>query len=327
MGSKRAIPAATTVLGAILMMAGACGSDDAGRASSATSGPSSITMSATDDAPGDASGDPSGDPAEGSTASAGTATDTSGADDAPPADTGSEGGDTTTGEGAPFMMTDPLVDGTMGTALGGTFGPDGWTTTDRADRIVWELPRLVTGSVEFTVSGITLDLLPLEDHEIFAMYEGGWDIENPIGYNPEFRNNHYKSMIRIYGQPEVDRVGQQKLMWGLCPAGAPGYIEEGDCACATWFFEEPFGGDGNWDGSPQRMRVEWDGSVARLLRNDVMVVEIEYGSSGLQFGPQSLFASLGTSRPLEVGTAGMPVGATFSDVVIEGITGAEATCG
>lgn len=75
------------------------------------------------------------------------------------------------------------------------------------------------------------------------------------------------------------------------------------------------------------MRVDWDGSVARLLRNDAVVVEIEYGSSGLQFGPQALFASLGTSRPLEVGTAGMPVGATFSDVVIEGITGSEATCG
>ena len=322
MGGKPTILARSTALGALLAASSACGGDDGGRGAGTTSAAGTITSPVTGDG---TSG--------GSTAGPDTGADTSGADDAPPPMTSSDGpgesdgADTTTGEGVPFMMTDPLMDGTMGTAIGGTFGPDGWTTTDRADRIVWELPRLVTGSVEFTVSGITIDLLPLDDHEIFAMYEGGWDIEHPIGYNPEFRNNHYKSMIRIYGQPEVDRVGQQKLMWGLCPAGAPGYIEVGECACATWFFEEPFGGDGNWDGSPQRMRVEWDGSFARLLRNDALVVEIEYGSSGLQFGPQALFASLGTSRPLEVGTAGMPIGATFSDVVIEGITGAEATCG
>jgi hypothetical protein len=325
MSGKRTIGVGCMLLAGTLHTEAGCGGDDGGRGAGPTTGPSSATLPATD---GDGDGGSEGSAAD--TSSPATGEGSSAADDASPQTTSngeSDGGDTTTGEGVHYTLNDPLVDGTMGTAIGGTFGPEGWTTTDRSDRIVWELPRLVTGSVEFTVTGITIDLLPLADHEIFALYEGGWDIADPIGYNPEFRNNHYKSMIRVYGQPEVDRVGQQKLMWGLCPAGAPGYIVEGECACATWFFEEPFGGDGNWDGSPQRLRVEWDGSFARLLRNDALVVEIEYGSTGLQFAPQTLFASLGTSRPLEVDTAGMPVGATFSDVVIEGITGAEATCG
>ncbi|MCA9707367.1 MAG: hypothetical protein KDK70_16050 [Myxococcales bacterium] len=232
-----------------------------------------------------------------------------------------------TGEpfGEPFSMSDPLVDGTMGTAVGGSFGPEGWTITDRTDRLYWSLPRLVEGSIEFTVTGLTIDLMPLNDHEIFAMYEGGWGIEHPIAYNPEFRVNDYKSMIRIYGQAEVDRVGQVKLMWGLCPQGAPGYGID-TCACAS-FFEEPFGGDPAWDGTPQRLRVEWDALGSRLLRNGALVLDIDASASGLFFGPQALYASLGTPRPLDVDTAGMPVGATFSDVVIEGITGPEATCG
>jgi hypothetical protein len=301
------------VLVAVTLLACSGGGEGRERGSTLGSGPT------------DGSSEPGGQ-----TESAG---DTS-AGDTSAGDTSAGGNDTSTGEPTEttegseyFMMVDPLVDGTLGVAVGGAFGSEGWTTTDRTDRLHWALPRLVTGSVEFTVTGLTIDLMPSEDNEIFAMYEGGWDIEHPINYNPEFRNNHYKSMIRIYGLAEVERIGQQKLMFGLCPAGAPGYIEEGDCACATSFFEEPFGGDPTWDSSPQRLRVEWDGSHARYVRNDEVVLEIDYGSSGLHFGPRELYASLGTSRPTAVDTASMPIGITFSDVVIEGWTGAEAICG
>jgi hypothetical protein len=224
------------------------------------------------------------------------------------------------------MLNDPLVDGTMGPAVGGTFGPDGWTVTGNPDRIYWELPRLAEGSVEFTVTNMTLANLPLNDHEIFGLYEGGYDIEHPIPYNPEYRNNHYKSMIRIYVAAETKRAGQQKIMWGMCPAGAPGYIEADACACGTSFFEEPFGGDGNWSGGPERLRVEWGGGFTRYLRNDAVILEIDWSQSGLVFGPDGLYVSLGTPRPLDVAEASMPVGAVFSDVVIEGVTGPLATC-
>ena len=235
--------------------------------------------------------------------------------------------DSTTGEpegGEPFMMSDPLVDGTMGTPVGGSFGPSGWTTTDRADRIYWALPRLREGSFEFTVTGLTVDLMPLNDHEIFAMYEGGYGIEHPIGYAPEFRNNAYKSMIRIYGAAEGDRFGKQKIMWGMCPFGA-GY-HDGTCPCTTpqGFFEEPFGGDGTWDGTPQRLRIEWKDGITRYLRNGVEVLSIDWTASGLTFGPQELYVSLGNPRPEAVDTAAMPIGAIFADVVIEGWTGPES---
>ncbi len=243
---------------------------------------------------------------------------------------GATSGDATTGEPSEVVsLHDPLIGGTMGTALGGSFGDAGWTVTSRTDRIFWAVPRLVEGSVEFTLTGVTLANLPLNDHEVFAMYEGGHGIEHPIGYNPEFRNNAYKSMLRIYGTAEVGREGQQKLMWGLCPMGAPGY-HGGECPCAAppGFFDEPFGGDGSWDGSPQRLRIEWGGGVTRLLRNDAEVLAIDWASSGLAFAPAELYVSLGTSRAEEVNTAGMPIGAVFSDVLIEGWTGPEAaTCG
>ncbi len=301
---------------AALAGASACGTPE-GRDPSLTLGPATseggTTRASTSDADATANATEPGDTT--------VAPPTSGPTTAPSDES------TSTGDpgGEPFMMSDPLVDGTMGTAVGGSFGPGGWTTTDRTDRLYWALPRLAEGSVEFTVADLTVERMPLNDHEIFAMYDGGWGIEHPIAYNPWFRTNNYKSMIRIYGQAELDRIGQIKLMWGLCPQGDPGYIEDA-CACSS-FFEEPFGGDPTWDGSPQRMRVEWDASGSRLLRNDALVLEIDSSASGLGFGPQALYASLGNPRPLDVDTAGMPVGITFSDVVIEGITGAEASCG
>ena len=302
----------------------ACGDEVEGRDTDATagtlsgSGPMSATaMGSSDD---DGTSDDHGDT---------TAMTSSADDDAPStSDDGivDTGGDetTTTGEPEFFMMSDPLTGSTMGTALGGTFGPDGWTVTGNADRIYWALPRLAQGSVEFTMSNVTLANLPLADHEVFGLYEGGHGIEHPIGYNPEYRVNAYKSMIRIYGTAEPDRAGQQKIMWGMCPGGAPGYFDA--CPCAS-FFEEPFGGDGNWDGSPQRLRVEWGDGHTRYLRNGAVILDIDWSQSGLSFGPQALYVSIGTPRPEEVGDASMPIGAVFSDVVIEGMLGPEATCG
>ena len=95
-------------------------------------------------------------------------------------------------------------------------------------------------------------------------YEAGYDIQEPVPYSPEYRNNHYKCMIRIYGVNEPERTGAHKLMWGLCPSGAPGYDE---CGCASFFHEDYSGVGSVWDGSPVRFRVEWRGGVTRLFRN------------------------------------------------------------
>lgn len=221
-----------------------------------------------------------------------------------------------------FTLRDGLRGGTMGTASGGSFSAEGWTVTSKEDSIWYAVPRLGDGYVEFTVSGITRANLPLADHEIFSMYEAGYGITEPIRYAPEFRENHYKCLLRIYGAPEMGRVGQQKLMWGMCPSGSPGY---GACGCGS-FFEEPFGGDGTWDGTPQRMRIEWGGGQTRLLRNGAQAVVVRWAESGLRFGPESLHLMIGSSRNRAVADCGMPIGARFSDVVIAGNMTSRAAC-
>ena len=111
--------------------------------------------------------------------------------------------------------------------------------------------------------------------------------------------------------------------------GTPGYLEA-ECPCLNpvGFFEEPFGGDAGWDGSPQTLRVAWADGVTRYFRNDVEVLSIDWAGSGFSFGPQALYVSLGNPRPEEVDTAGMPIGAVFSNLVVEGWTGpVTPTCG
>lgn len=219
----------------------------------------------------------------------------------------------------PFHLDDSLRGSTSGHASGGSFGADGWTVTAATDRIWYALPRLASGYVEFTVAHVTPATLPLPDHEIFAMYEDGYGIGEPIAYSPAFRGNAYKVLVRIYGMVEPSRVGSMKLMWGMCPSGAPGYDA---CGCAS-FFDEPFANPGAWTGDPVRIRVEWGGGHSRLLRDGVEVVSVDW--TGFTFGPSDLHMMLGSPRN-DGGLSAMPLGATFSDLVVDGQQGPLATC-
>ncbi|MFO0714018.1 MAG: DNRLRE domain-containing protein [Sandaracinus sp.] len=220
---------------------------------------------------------------------------------------------------AQFHMEDSLRGSTMGNASGGTFGSEGWTVTGVSDRIWYALPTLVSGSIEVTVANISDANLPLPDHEIMAMYEAGYGIGEPIRYAPEFRANHYKTLVRIYGTAEPARTGAMKFMWGACPSGAPGYDA---CDCAS-FFEEPFGGTESWSGAPRRIRIEWGDGHSRLLRDGVELVSIDY--TGFSFAPSALHFMLGSPRN-DGGLSAMPIGAVFSDLVIDGTEGAVAMC-
>ncbi len=222
-----------------------------------------------------------------------------------------------------YQLDDSLKGSTVGHPVGGSIGANGWTVTNRTDRLWYSIPTLVSGSIEFTVTGLTTAGLISGDNELFAMYEDGYGMGEPIAYNPPLRDNYEKCMLRVYGPDDATRVGQQKLMWGICNGGDPGY---GTCPCATSFFDEPFGGDGNWDGSPQRIRIEWGSGHTRLLRNGGVVLDIDYSSTGLVYGPSEQHFSLGTARASEVGTAGMPTGIVFSDVSVSGTQGSGSVC-
>jgi hypothetical protein len=238
----------------------------------------------------------------------------------------SAGGSGGSGGTPPFDLSDPLTDGQpQGNVVGGSLGPTGWTVTAKTDRIWYALPRLVEGSIEFTVAGVTLANLDLADHEIFSLYDAGHGIPEPINYNPEFRDNHYKQLIRIYGQQVPERLGLQKFIMLMCPDGAPGY---GACQCPMSFYDGDgwWGGDGNWDGSPSVIKVTWGNGQSTYSRNGVDVWTNNYSTSGLAFGPAELHFTIGCPRHDAVGDAGMPIGATFSNVVVHGIEGPVETC-
>lgn len=237
--------------------------------------------------------------------------------------TGGSGGSGATG---PWSMTDSLKDGApKGNAVGGSYGPDGWTVTGKTDRIWYAIPRLVEGSIEFTVANITTANLDLADHEIFSMYDAGHGIAEPINYNPEFRDNHYKQLIRIYGQQVPERLGEQKFIMLMCPDGAPGY---GACACGKNFYDGDgwWGGNPVWDGSPSKIKITWGNGKATYSRDGVDVWTNDYSATGLSFGPSELHFTIGCARHDAIGDAGMPIGAVFSDVVVQGNQGAVGTC-
>lgn len=237
------------------------------------------------------------------------------------------GGSATGGTGAtgPFSLSDSLKGSTQGHAEGGSLGPTGWTVTKKEDILWYSLPRLVEGSIEFTVTNITTANLNLADHEIFALYDAGYGISEPINYNPEFRDNHYKQLIRIYGQQVPDRLGAQKFIMLMCPDGSPGY---GACKCAKSYYDGDgtWGGNTTWNGSPSKIKVTWGSGKATYSRDGVEVWTNDYSQSGLTFGPSELHFTIGCPRNAAISDAGMPIGAVFSDVVVTGTQGAVATC-
>jgi hypothetical protein len=115
-------------------------------------------------------------------------------------------------------------------------------------------------------------------------------------------------------------AGQQEMDWSNCAGGAS--ARDAVCPCSNGYFDRPLGGNGVWDGSGERIRVEWNAaSGARLLRNGVEVVSHTWPSTN-SFAPSVLHFSFGTSRSTVIPEAGLPVGAVFSDLVVEGTTGA-----
>ncbi len=179
-----------------------------------------------------------------------------------------------------FHLEDSLRGSTRGNLVGGVIMADGWHVTDRRDRVWYALPRLTSGSVEFTVTNLTMASLgDTADSEIFAMYEAGYGIAEPISYG-DFRENHYKCMLRLYGNGETAR-GSAEAHVGDVSLGGAGYDA---CGCAS-FSSEPFGNSGPWDGSAQRLRIEWGDGTTRYLRNGRVVVTIDWSQLGADLRP------------------------------------------
>ena len=66
-----------------------------------------------------------------------------------------------------YHLDDTLRGATTGVASGGTFGPDGWTTTAPTDRIYFAIPSASAGSIEFSVTNVTNASLFPGDNDVF----------------------------------------------------------------------------------------------------------------------------------------------------------------
>lgn len=212
-----------------------------------------------------------------------------------------------------YHLADSLRGGTAGNPVGGSFGPAGWTVTDRHDLIWFAIPTTPSsGSIEFAVSNITNASLFDGDNDVFTMYEAA-GLTEPIRYSPDFRADNYKAWVRLRTEPGMH--GLQKTTVALCPDSASSYGDT--CACGPFFVDEVTGGDSTWDGTPQPLRVEWGGGHVRCLRNGVVVNDIDYSATGCGWGPREMHFSIGSSRPGGVPYSGMPLGAVFSDLVVD----------
>lgn len=220
-----------------------------------------------------------------------------------------------------WSLDEPLNGSSTGQVQGGSFSADGWTTTGGEDAIIYAVPRLSSGWAQFTVTGLTVDKLNDVDHELFSMYDA-FELSEPIPYSPQFRNNDYKMVLRIYGQLEPSRTGAQKLLYSLCPDGGQVYSDGAPCPCPNYFNEEPFGGDQSWSGAPETIRIEWTATSAKYLRNGQEVHALDWSSTGFAWGPREQHVMIGCPRNT-IDTVAMPVGVTFSSFHIEGEEGPE----
>ncbi len=223
-----------------------------------------------------------------------------------------------------FHMTDSLKGSTQGHLVGGTIGANGWTVNTTTDRVWYAIPRLTKGSIEFTITNLDNTAFTYcADTELFSMYEAGFGMTEPVPYSPQYRNNHYKCFLRARGErtscgDPQQWAGQIKLQWGMCASGAPGYDA---CTAGAANEAEPFGGDPNWDGSAQRIRVAWGDGKTTYSRNGVVVVTVDWSGWNIDYGPSELHFMLGSPRPTAVGYSRVPVGAVYSDLVVDGTIG------
>ena len=241
---------------------------------------------------------------------------------------------------AAVYVDDPLTSPTHPGrgSKGGSFGAQGWTTTnaptDSSQDAVWyEIPdALESGSVQVTVTGLELGTtLAGSDHDLLVIYQAPTGQPEPVEYSPYFRNNDFKTFIRIFGTQETSRPGATKLELAFCPRGDPWWHDDACTAsCDQGGIAYAFGNDNDlgWDAAtPYTLRIEWSAGVMSFLRNGTFLGDVSFAGN---WSPQPLRVRIGTPRNDGVypGSVYMPAGLTFANLQVEGTPGAQTpACG
>ncbi len=223
--------------------------------------------------------------------------------------------------------------GVVAGARGGSFGTAGWTTTGDQDTIWFSIPAAIPrGRVEFNAVGLgIMTSLRGQEHDILAIY-GATDRAEPVMYNPWYRNNQFKVLVRIFGAMNscsgCQAVGASKLELAFCPAGGVGYNEgacPGSCVAAGYDFWQAYLGRGRDDG------VAWDPAVNYRFVVGWEPGRMSYtrgveGTSTLTFpgtyAPAALRVRIGSPSSERGPDTAMPRGVTFSNLLVVGEPGA-----
>jgi hypothetical protein len=156
------------------------------------------------------------------------------------------------------ILDEPLATGTSGERRGGTFTGDGWRADGHEDTIIFHVPTVSHGAIEFEIRGLFEDecRAGMEDKaELFHMYD--WtagDADNVYaGRTCEgYRNTPFKHFIRKAGCLEAfrNRDDSMEELWQLTCFDIAPNLREDDTAVLSWdpnhtyLFREEWGPDG-----------------------------------------------------------------------------------
>jgi MYXO-CTERM domain-containing protein len=232
--------------------------------------------------------------------------------------------------------TGGAVAGVTAGSSGGSFGPEGWTTTGDTDTVWWVIPATIPrGRLEVSATGLSIATsLRGQEHDLFGIY-GPVLREEPVPYNPWFRNNEFKILVRIFGDLNrcdgCQAVGASKLELALCPAlTAEGYTETAcpaACVAAGYDFWQAYLGPAGrgeelpWDAATEyRFVITWEPGLMTYSRGG------PEGSSSLTYpgtyAPSELRVRIGPPSSERGPDTAMPRGVTFRNVRFVGETGA-----
>ncbi|MDP3278266.1 MAG: DNRLRE domain-containing protein [Deltaproteobacteria bacterium] len=219
---------------------------------------------------------------------------------------------------------------------GGTFGPNGWTTTGPTDTIWWSIPAtLPRGRFEVSATGLSIAAsLTGQEHDLIGIY-GQTDRAEPVAYNPWYRNNEFKFIVRVFGALNTcsgcQAVGSSKLELALCPALSPlGYTETtcpASCVAAGYDFWQAYLGPRgrgeplSWDAATTyRFVITWEPGRATYSRGG------PEGTESLTFpgeyAPRELRVRIGPPSSERGPDVAMPRNVTFSNAIVQGEPGA-----
>jgi MYXO-CTERM domain-containing protein len=234
---------------------------------------------------------------------------------------------------APLTSAPTGSGGVVAGSRGGSFGPDGWTTTGDDDAIWFLIPAtLPTARIEVSAKGISSTNLDGEEHDLIVTY-GDNDRTEPVEYMPAYRNNNFKTNLRVFGSASPGAGGRpggaNKLELRLCPAGFPGYSDSCPPGCTDVFEVGYLGGPPEsipWDPATNyRMKISWTPGSIKYTRGVEPEVNIGYPGT---LAPKALRVRIGSPRHGVGSVNRMPKGITFSNLVIAGEPGtATPVCG